>query len=237
MLCCSSAAMRLSPRASVSGARLLTGEVQTKGCIFHNWIGCRCSKCGKIRDDRHSWRWQSRQDGLCYEYCSCCGKINTKAPHQWEPVPGTCEERCKKCGITRKAHHFTGISGVCKERCTACGKIRKIDHIFEWDGCLGTCTRCGFQTHKWNQLTGSAGSLSREGCKCTVCGAINRNGVHTWETVKKEGNETLKRCTVCGRTDTFYDRPAGSFVRERSMEEELIKEDSLHDMRAMGIKC
>jgi hypothetical protein len=35
---------------------------------FHNWDGCTCTRCGRIRDDRHHWS----EDG---ERCRRCGKI------------------------------------------------------------------------------------------------------------------------------------------------------------------
>ena len=228
-------------------------------CLFHKWDGCRCVKCRKTRDIEHRWRWEAGKDGRCHKVCPNCGKSGEVSDHQWVRVPGTCTEKCSNCGTIREAHRFTSIAGVCKERCTICGKIHEIEHVFEWDGCRGTCTKCGYQTHKWNQIT--INNMSRNGCKCTVCGEINPAGVHTWETIGqtgepiteiigRTGNQITKRCTVCGKTDTFYEWtsnnktdilygiPTGHFEKsDRSMEEELIYQDSLHDMRAHGIKC
>ena len=165
-------------------------------CLFHKWNGCRCTRCGKTRDEQHSWKWIVSPDDQCRQVCSVCGKTGEKSSHQWLPGPGACEETCSRCRTTREAHHFTAISGVCRERCTSCGKIRTIDHVFEWIGCRGTCTRCGCQTHKWNQVAGFPGKTPGNGCKCTVCGEINRYGIHSWETVGKTGNEITKKCTV-----------------------------------------
>ena len=54
-------------------------------CIFgHKWNGCKCEKCGKVRDEGHAF----------------------------VPVAGTCEEKCEKCGQTREKHFFEG--GFCK---------------------------------------------------------------------------------------------------------------------------
>ena len=205
-------------------------------CLFHKWDGCRCTRCGKTRDDQHNWKWIVSSNNQCYQVCSVCGKAGEKSNHCWQSVPGTCEEKCSRCGTVREAHHFAAISGVCKERCTSCGKIRKIEHVFEWNGCRGTCTRCGYQTHKWNQVTGFYDGIPRYGCKCTVCGEINRFGTHSWETIGQTGTEITKRCTICGKTDIFHEMPK-SQKRERTMDEELIYQDSLHDMRAHGIKC
>jgi hypothetical protein len=141
---------------------------------------------------------------------------------------------------------------VCRERCTGCGKLRNIDHLYEWDGCRGTCTRCGYKTHKWNLVGVNIDKKPIYGCKCTICEEINRNGVHIWETIKQESSEVTKKCTVCGKTDIFHDWSAASTRKERSMEEELIAMDSLqpvivpkendsflqdrlHDFRAKGI--
>ena len=38
---------------------------------FHSWYGCRCTVCGKKRDEQHDWS----QD--C-EKCSKCGKTRAK---------------------------------------------------------------------------------------------------------------------------------------------------------------
>ena len=42
-------------------------------CIVHKWQGCKCEKCGRIRDQEHEW-----------EGCRCkiCGKVN----HVYEVV-------------------------------------------------------------------------------------------------------------------------------------------------------
>ncbi|MDR0333690.1 MAG: hypothetical protein LBI15_09525 [Dysgonamonadaceae bacterium] len=62
--------------------------------IDHDWDGCKCFRCGKVRDEQHDW-----------EGCICnrCGKDR----HDW----GDCE--CKRCG---KVHDWIG----CK--CIRCGQ-------------------------------------------------------------------------------------------------------------------
>ena len=52
-------------------------------CLFgHKWNGCKCEKCGKIRDTDHQW------DG-----CKClnCGKTRDEG-HDWK------DGKCTKCG-------------------------------------------------------------------------------------------------------------------------------------------
>ena len=51
-------------------------------CFFHKWKGCKCEKCGKIRDAEHSWNGclcincgKTRYDGHILQdgKCSLCG--------------------------------------------------------------------------------------------------------------------------------------------------------------------
>ena len=52
-------------------------------CLFgHKWNGCKCSRCGKTRDEQHDW-----------EGCICrrCGKTR----HNWDACS------CRQCGKTR----------------------------------------------------------------------------------------------------------------------------------------
>lgn len=34
-------------------------------CLIHKWDGCKCSRCGKVRDEQHAWIGCK---------CSRCGK-------------------------------------------------------------------------------------------------------------------------------------------------------------------
>lgn len=73
-------------------------------CLFgHKWDGCRCTKCGKTRDEDHQW-------DLCKGKCKICGK--TRQPeHDWNGC------LCSRCGATRdEGHDWDGF--VCKR----CGK-------------------------------------------------------------------------------------------------------------------
>ena len=61
-------------------------------CLFgHKWEGCKCTKCGKLRDSNHSF---SPQEGGCEEKCQICGKVREN--HDF--VNGF----CSKCGQQAK---------------------------------------------------------------------------------------------------------------------------------------
>jgi len=118
---------------------------------FHSWNGCKCSDCGKIRNEHHDWR------NDC-DRCSICGKTRDDY-HDWSE---DCQ-KCSKCGKPREVNHsWEG----CK--CKKCKKTRNEQH--DWSKDCEKCSRCG-QTqenkHNWN------------GCKCAICGKI-RNEQHTW---------------------------------------------------------
>ena len=54
---------------------------------FHDWNGCKCSKCGKLRDDGHDWSKDC-------EKCAKCGKISAVA-HEWKGC------KCLNCSQMR----------------------------------------------------------------------------------------------------------------------------------------
>jgi len=60
--------------------------------VGHNWLGCKCTRCGEIQDKGHTFQPVA---GKCEQRCSVCGKIE-KLPHQWQG------EQCVRCGATRK---------------------------------------------------------------------------------------------------------------------------------------
>jgi hypothetical protein len=85
---------------------------------IHAWAGCKCSKCGKIRDEGHDWAADC-------EKCAKCGKAGSGA-HAWTGC------KCSKCKKTRdEGHEWHG----CK--CSKCGSYKK----HEWQGF--SCSRCG----------------------------------------------------------------------------------------------
>jgi hypothetical protein len=70
-------------------------------CIlgFHDWGGCKCARCEKIRDEDHSW------SGTTGKRCATCGKAR--------------DDRHKWCGETR--HKW-----VSRFRCSNCGALRNL---------------------------------------------------------------------------------------------------------------
>jgi len=82
-------------------------------CLFgHKWNGCKCDKCGKIRDERHDWTNPTR----CK--CTICGKTQDIG-HVYTKTT-ECKAICKICGKTTPAvyHNWDG------DKCIDCGKIR-----------------------------------------------------------------------------------------------------------------
>ena len=154
-------------------------------CLFgkHDWRGCKCRKCGLLRDERHEWTtgWgSSTQRCKCLEcgttrnihhdfrkncsVCSVCGKTLSEedTQHQWW---GGC--KCHLCG--REREHLW--AGGCT--CTRCHLTRDEGH--DWRGCK--CARCHStrdEGHDW------------KGCKCARCHLTNDEG-HDW------GHD----CTTC----------------------------------------
>ena len=153
-------------------------------CLFgHKWNGCKCERCGEIRDEQHNW-------DLCNGKCKRCGKTQVEQ-HNWngckcsqcgkvrdEQHDWLCKGKCKRCGKTRdEQHDWSG----CK--CKQCGKTRNEQH--DWDGCK--CKRCGKtrdEQHDW------------DGCKCKRCGKV-RNEQHDWDLCK---GKCIHFCIRCGAT-------------------------------------
>ena len=68
-------------------------------CLFgHKWNGCKCSKCGKIRDKGHNWN-------NCK--CETCGTVTFK--HKFVTVKGGNGIRCEVCGYTENFWAFTNL--------------------------------------------------------------------------------------------------------------------------------
>ena len=66
----------------------------------HKWEGCKCTRCGEIRDEGHSFR---QTEGKCEQICPVCGKVE-KLPHQWEN--GVCTCCCATKGTSDKLQEF-----------------------------------------------------------------------------------------------------------------------------------
>ena len=90
------------------------------GCLFHKWDGCVCTKCGKTRDEGHSY---GKVEGRCAEKCARCGK--EREAHDWSGCT------CAKCGKTRDEAHTLGEDGFCV-KCGAAGpEPYHIDYLSE----------------------------------------------------------------------------------------------------------
>ena len=180
-------------------------------CLFgHKWDGCKCTKCGKTRDEGHDW-------DLCKGVCKICGQ--TRPPEHewngcvcarcgatrdeghdfvWKPEAGQCKEVCAICGKfgeTKEHDWQPASSGTCMEQCSRCGKTRKNHRFKPVEGCCKeVCAVCGEERalpHQYKPVDG----VCKE--KCSVCGK-ERKLEHTFKW--KDCTET---CTVCG-----YSRPA-----------------------------
>ena len=81
---------------------------------FHNWQGCRCTRCHTTRDADHNWQGCE---------CARCGAEQ----HDWKGC------RCSGCGAEQ--HDWKGC------RCTRCHTTRDAEHI--WKGCkCSKCGSC-----------------------------------------------------------------------------------------------
>lgn len=84
--------------------------------FFHKWKGCKCIKCGKLRDQDHIW------DGCI---CSVCGK-KRYMNHKWDGCI------CSGCGMKRNQDHV--LTGC------ICNKCKTEIHSKLWKECV--CLEC-----------------------------------------------------------------------------------------------
>ena len=156
-------------------------------CLFgHKWNGCKCSQCGKVRNEQHDW-------DLCKGRCKRCGKRQVEQ-HEWNGC------KCLSCGKVRdEQHNWNG----CK--CSCCGKVRDEQH--EWNGCK--CLRCGKEVdwthHKWGawrdfrpeeEYGHYSIPLENHVRECSVCGKKDTEN-HKWN---------FCICVVCGKRRPFFER-------------------------------
>ncbi len=135
---------------------------------FHNWKGCKCSKCAKIRDKDHNWK------NNCTT-CSKCGKTQN-VEHNWTK---DCE-KCEKCGTRRENKH--DWTKDCN-KCSKCGKILQPDQ-HDWTKNCNKCSKCGKIRHvEHNWSNGNE--------ECLKCG-LTRTNQFDW--IK----ETSKNMEICG---------------------------------------
>ena len=126
------------------------------GCLFHKWDGCRCSRCGELRDTRHYWAGcrcrtcgKQRDEGHEWNGCTCriCGKRRNEG-HDWNGCT------CRICGKRREdAHEWIWTAAnqsiedeYCFQQCRYCGKTRGLTH-HDYQPVPGEsaqiCIRCG----------------------------------------------------------------------------------------------
>ena len=77
-------------------------------CLFgHKWNGCKCTRCGKIRDEGHAWNGCT---------CTICGKVRDEG-HVWKPTKDACIQVCSLCGRQKSNHQLDekGCCTICKE--------------------------------------------------------------------------------------------------------------------------
>jgi len=143
----------------------------------HNWTGCKCTACGKTRNEGHDWSKNC-------EKCAICGMTRSTRDeaHSWDGC------KCNKCQQVRDEEH--DWTKNC-EMCARCGKTRLNAH--SWDGCKCkkcggehyidkcTCMRCGKTFHTWKND------------ECSLCGLSG-----------SERNKTVA-CAKCGRTEYVND--------------------------------
>lgn len=108
----------------------------------HNWQGCKCTKCGLMRDEGHDWSYDC-------EECRACGKTRNKG-HKWDRC------MCSLCGKTRDEGHDWSKDCV---RCSKCGKTRDYEH--NWVGCK--CIICGKNRNEGHEF-------SKDSLTCSKCG-------------------------------------------------------------------
>ncbi len=89
-------------------------------CKFgkHKWQGCKCEKCGALRDFDHDFSYYNPQAVKKYgSSCKCrrCGKVRDQ-DHNWWGC------KCNDCGKIRDEKHDY-LNGICKR----CGKSLVVD--------------------------------------------------------------------------------------------------------------
>ena len=114
-------------------------------CLFgHKWDGCKCSKCGYVRNENHKWNGCicsncriTRDEKHDWNGCKCslCNEIRNTG-HKYEKVEHKCIERCTICGKEKEVHAFIketieNDKTFCYMlKCEICGKSEKKEHTF-----------------------------------------------------------------------------------------------------------
>lgn len=172
----------------------------------HVWRGCKCAKCGETRDEQHDWSLDCEKCSKCgkqsdYHHvwngciCNQCGKVRNEF-HDWAK---DCE-KCSKCSLTRKNQH--DWSKDC-DKCSKCGRIRENQH--DWSKDCEKCSKCGkirMGQHDWSKDCETCSRCGKtrdnqhvlEDCVCKKCGKT----VHKWV----EWENCI--CSNCGTKQNHY---------------------------------
>lgn len=85
--------------------------------VGHKWVGCKCTRCGEVRDAEHDFQSVPNK---CQEKCTVCEKT-IDIEHQYKSVENSCLEECIVCGSKRKTeHHWKN------DTCEICGAKKSI---------------------------------------------------------------------------------------------------------------
>ena len=113
-------------------------------CLFgHKWNGCKCARCGEVRDTGHDFTYQFKKK-CCLGTCRVCRKT-VELPHVFKPVPGKCYLECERChGQTQPNHQYRKEPGSCRKTCSVCGKVTYEHNFVPVPGTDRTvCSVCG----------------------------------------------------------------------------------------------
>lgn len=178
-------------------------------CLFgHQWNGCQCERCGKVRDEGHEFGNFKYTVGGCVGTCKC-GKTQT-FQHDWQ-LDERCQSKCTRCGHVRAVDHdWKPVEGKCQMKCARCGRVQGGQHNYVPvpGKCESVCSRCGKAgpvQHHWNH--------AGRGCKCVICGktrAVNDPNAHNFPYVFDphyigDGQHRSCKCADCGWVDTVKD--------------------------------
>ena len=174
------------------------------------------------------------------------------SPHDF--YKDKCSTVCKKCGVVAETEHqYEYVEGKCLSRCKVCGiemnEKHRLNGRTENGVCVLVCERCGLKVegHMWwgsNPVWAyDPNEIQQEKlCFCMICGKKNPEGKHNWRTVTEGDYTNLRICTNCGERDeskkiTLKEKAEKEAETQSRYKEAMINADSLHEMRAHGIKC
>jgi uncharacterized protein (TIGR02145 family) len=143
---------------------------------LHNWEGCTCTECGKIREEGHE------VSADCSK-CSKCG-TNLGDQHDWS-------QHCNKCSICGKVREDQHSWLKDCEKCTKCGHIRTGMHKME----DGICTVCGYGTFH-DEADGSIHRIVKIGSQIVMADNLAKKPANGkfWIYEDKEANAVKFGC-------------------------------------------